>query len=389
MSSNKYLSAFLTSAAALGGLYLLNRLLGDKARANPSIYSHVKTFDEFNNEEKLDIAKRYDLNKEPINSIARLESTTPATIRRILENQGCEIRERKDAHLLATKKELKDAQKADVIRLFEIHQNIPLISEQLQIPRAIVTKFLVEKGLHEIKKAQELSDDDKEKLIAAKKEANAKGERLALYKIGTKLGLTHKDVEAIVVVRLFAENNLNRPEDLSSSLTEEQEQKILSYFTSGVQEVTLEHIMKDVGVSVGVLRNFLLYNNIIPREAGSFNKQELEQWEKDLIIRLLEEGKTSQEIYLQLKTSEYTANKFIDEYRAQQGRTTSRKSEIKKKMRDRLVTRDPDVVLFIMSERNKTPPTSYETIARKLREEKNLTITGAVVRSIYHEEMTK
>jgi len=390
MSSNKYLSAFFTSAAALGGLYLLDRFLGGQTRGNPRRYKDSKTFDEFTDEEKVDIAKRYVVNKESANSIARQESTTNAIIQRILEDQGCELRDNKDAVSLATKKLLTEDQEAEITRLFGLSPNIAEISENLQLTRHIVTRFLVEAGLHHMQRSQELSDDDKEKLIMAKKAANAQNVRLPLKDIGTKLRLTHKDVAQIVVLRLFAENGLNRPQDITrTSLTEDQKRQILSYFKDGDQKVTLDQIIEDVGTEKTVLRSFLYYNNIIPKSSGSFHKRELDEGERDLMISLLEEGKTNKEIALELGISENLTAKFVEEYREQQGRTTSRLSESKRGLHDRLVTRDPDVVLMIMDERDKHPPTSYKEISSKLRDEKGLSISWEIVRAIHLEELSK
>ena len=389
MSSNKYLSAFFTSAAALGGLYLLDRFLGGQTRVNPRRFIHKKYFDEFTEDEKRDIARRYTVYNESINSIATQMSASNPVIQKILEDQGCEIRGRLESVILARKTVLTDAQKAEITRLFEMSPNIPFISEQTQLPRMVVTNFLVETGLHHIQRHQELSDDDKEKLIAAKKEANAKGERLSLNKIGTKLGLMHKDVAQLVVLRLFAENGLNRPQDSSSSLTNDQMRQILSYFKDGEQNVPLEHIVEVVGVSVGVLNAFLFYNNIIPRAAGSFRKRELDEGEKDLIISSFREGKTAREISLDINISEPVVNRFINEYRASEGLTTSRKTEVGNMLRSRLVPRDTEVVRLIMSNREMNPPTSYEKIAKMLRDEKGLSITAPTVRAIHLEEISK
>ena len=390
MSSNKYLSAFFTSAAALGGLYLLDRFLGGQTRENPRKYIHSKTFDEFTEDEKVDIAKRYVVNKESAASIARQESANDATIQRILEDQGCELRDKKKATILANKKVLTEDQEAEIIRQFEVSPNIKHISKELLLPSKIVTRFLIEKGLHSIQRDQELSDDDKEKLIAAKKAANAQNERLPLKNIGTKLRLTHKEVAPFGVLRLFAENGLNRPQDMTrTSLTEDQKRQILSYFKDGDQKVTLDQIMEDVDVSINVLRNFLFYNNIIPRVGGSFNKRELDESEKDFIISSYRDGKTAQEISLDINISEAVVNRFINEYRASQGLTTSRKTEVGNILRPRLVNRDPDVVLIIMDERDKHPPMSYEKIAKMLRDEKGVFITTTTVREIHLEELSK
>jgi len=390
MSSNKYLSAFFTSAAALGGLYLLDRFLGGQTRGNPRRYIHSKTFDEFTDEEKVDIAKRYVVNKESATSIARQESTTNAIIQRILEDQGCEIRDTTDAVILAHKKVLTEDQEAEIIRLFNISPNITKISEKVQLSHHVIKKFLVEAGLHHMQRQQELSDDDKEKLIAAKKAANAQNERLPLKNIGTKLRLTHKEVAPFGVLRLFAENGLNRPQDMTrTSLTEDQKRQILSYFKDGDQKVTLDQIIEDVGTEKIVLRSFLFYNNIVPKSPTSFLKRELDEYERDLMISLLEEGKTNTEIALELGMSTTLTTKFIDEYREQQGRTTSRLSESQRGLRDRLVTRGPDVVRIIMDERGKSPPTSYKKIASKLREEKGLSIKFETVRAIHREELSK
>jgi len=390
MSSNKYLSAFFTSAAALGGLYLLDRFLGGQTRENPRRYIHLKTFDEFTEKEKVGIAKRYVVNKESAGSIARQESAGQETIRRILEDQGCEIRDNTESTILAHKKVLTEDQEAEITRLFNISPNIKVISERVQLSPHVIKKFLVEAGLAHVQRHQELSDDDKEKLIAAKKAANAKDERLPLKNIGIKLRLTHKDVAPFGVLRLFAENGLNRPQDMTkTSLTEDQKRQILSYFKDGDQKVTLDHIMENVGVTIAVLRNFLLHNNIVSRDAGSFGKRELDQGEKDFIISSYREGKTALEISLDINISEAVINRFINEYRASQGLTTARSIESKRGLHDRLVTRDPDMVRFIMENRDKTPPTTYNEIASMLRDEKGLPISSGTVRNIHLEELSK
>lgn len=393
MASNKHLGLFFTSAAAVGGLYLLYRSFSGEARANPRRYSHRKSFDAFSHEEKKELARRYKEDMKSIVALAKEFGTTAIITRQVLEDQGCEIRDSITAGILANKIVLDDAEKEYIKAQWKdrhrTHATMQSLAEEIGVSTTFITSFLVEEGLHEIKKEKELTDEDKRILVAAKKEANREDRALPLKSIGKDLNLDHKDVDAVVVLRFFAERGLNRPSDYSGNIPRDQQTRILSYFKDGEQNNSLIEISALEKIKPNRLRSFLFYNNIIPRAAGSFLKIELDASQKDSIARLLKEGKTNKEI------SEYTGlrlsiiSPFIRELRATQGRTGSRVFESLSAIRGRLVTRDPSVISLIMTERAKTTPTPYEKIADLLNKEKGVKMSWSTVRKIHLEELSK
>ena len=394
MSSNKYLSAFFTSAAALGGLYLLDRFLGGEARANPKLYTHKKHLEEFTKEEKETIAKRYKDDKQSAASLAKEFNTLERSIRTILEEQGCDIRDKATAHALARKIELTDEQKKVIRDRWREDDagHLPTIrslAEAVGLTYYLVSTFLIEEGLYKKRVEQELSDEDKEKLVKAKEAANRDGRTLNFRKLGKDLKLDHKDVEPQVLLRFFAERGLNRYWDYTSSFSVDQQERILSYFEGGEQTHSLKDIADIERVARGPLQQFLYSHNIIPKASSSFIKVELDEEQKALMISLLEEGKTNKEIAGIMGISAPVIGTLIEEYRASQGRIGARLQESHIGLRPRLVTRDPNIVAFVMAERAKTPPTSYQKISARLKDEKGVSLSWGTARYIHLEELSK
>ena len=395
MSSNKYLSAFLTSAAALGGLYLLDRFLGGETRANPKRYQHRKVFDEFTKEEKEDIARKYKNDNQSLSSLSKEFKATPYTIRQILEDQECELRDKATATVLAKKIELTDEQKESILTQWEDETTRPSLQALAQATGmhvSIITNFLVEDGLHEIKtRDKELTEKDKEKLVKAKEAANREGRKLMFGKLGKELKLDHKDVSVKALLRFFAERGLNIYGDFTTTLSVEQQERILSYFEGGEQTISITEIAEREGLNLTAIRFFLYSHNIIPERASTFLKVELQESQKDLIIKLMKEKRTNEDIAAEMGLSPARVHSFIKEYRASQGRTGSRRLESMHAIRDRLELRDPESVQLIMDERDKTPPTPYRDIVDKLRNEKGVSsrYSASTVRAIHLEELSK
>lgn len=401
MASNKHLGLFFTSAAAVSGLYLLYRKFSDDARANPkqythrksSVYTHRKTFYEFTPAEKENIARKYTEDNQSVDSLAKEFGTTFLTLRRILEDQKCDIRDHATA--VALRRILTDEQKESIRARWKDdigHPTLKSLSDATGVHVRVITKFLVEEGLYEVKtKETELTDEDKRKLVAAKEAANRDGKKLILWKLGKELNLDHRDVGDSVLLRFFAERGLNRDRDYTGTLDVDQQDRILSYFKGGEQTVSLTDICEREGVERTQLRNFLFSQNIIPKKSSAFLKVELDEGQKALMISLLEKGKTNREIAEIMGLSVKIITPLIAEYRASQGRTVSRSSESRLALRDRLELRNQDIVDFIMAERDKTPPTSYDKIVEKLRTEKGISsgYRYGTVRRIHLQELSK
>jgi hypothetical protein len=250
----------------------------------------------------------------------------------------------------------------------ESRATIAEICDATNLKRGPIKRILKEHAGYKKKEREELSEDDKKKLLQGKiKERNGTGETLLLTGVHKQLGLSRLPSDT-VILRLFAQYGLNNPLDYGGGLNYDQQVEILSHFNPE-QTLTIEQIAEKVGTTVGKVKVFLFYNNIIPREKSSFLERPLTEAERAEVIRLYEDGKTNKQIVAMTSISLFRVNTFIKEYREARGLTKSRSSESKLNLHHGLTTRYPLVIQKIMAARSQNPPLSFQKIAEELNKE--------------------
>jgi len=370
---------------------------GDDQRVNP-LYSHVKSYNSFTEDEKDDIVRRY-LNGESVLAISLDSNAVHTTIEQILTERGVSLRDPKEAAVLANTTVITEDVAAQIKADFKKSPppTITSLAKKYKILEATIRMFLLREGLYNATEYKDISERDQEKLLAAKRDANKRRVTLKIRDIGERLNLEHQNVTHSSILKLFAENGLNNPSEYSGALTYAQQRQILSYFPrqesgSYEQRSTISEISKAVGAGLNVISLFLYYNNIVPLDAKAHTKKQLPEDKKQEIISLLRQGKTNKDISLIVGESKRQVDAIIKEYRETNAEKLDRRTESRKSLRPYLVTRTPFIINYIKQARNQDPPLTFSEITEQLiilmRQQpgmEDFTIAWSTVRNIHLE----
>jgi len=396
VSQSKYLSAFLTSAMALGGLYILDRFFSTKDRVNPARrYQDTRDFTET---EKLDISRKY-VQGQASTSLAEEYSTYVENIQRILQETGTPLRDKKEALRLGKLIQIPEHIQIKIKEMYQTEDENgkkPMIKTLVAAfpgySPEVITRFLVEEKLYEKPRTQELSADDVEKLLAAKRAANASNAPLSLNNIGQTLNLIHSNVAPQVVLRLFAAHGLNRPFDYVGRLTADERNAVMRYFPNRIQTASIREISEATGIPEGSISNYISYHNLVPTPTSEYHVKDLTQDEVNLIIDYYENGYNTQQIIKQTGIYRKRVNDVINQHRALKGEHTSRLSDVQLRKHHLLITRHPDIIQYIVTSRQQIPALSYYSIADNLMTEmrkrvgfEDFMISAETVRSVYED----